>query len=913
MTLSWSLLSALIISFLQPAPENLPAQVQLWRNRNFRETTIPTPVRYRCATPHPPYAVDSVIRSDYLINDDRIGGGTQRSPKAAFDTAGSCLAVWEDYRNGNADPIAQWFDINGNRLGETFRPCDDGDMWWHGEPTVGIARNGTALVVWEDRRGGKSNVTAQFYRNGVALDTNFRINDTTPGDKRGCAVTCLKDGRFVVAWEDWRRNNGAIYAQVLDTAARPLGDNFWVNSSGTWQAYGASISSDSSSNFVLVWEDARTGWDVWCQRYNSRAEPLGGNFRVNSVNNRTYNLPTPQIAMSAAGRQAIVWSDFRDDSLHANVYCQLYRSLEDTVRRNFRVNDLIAGSSHLSATVVFDHQENFLVVWTDDRAGNQDIFAQRFDSTGNRLGGNFRVSDDLSNAAQSGAWVRFSPRNEYWVFWTDMREGNPDIYAQRLSLTGELIGSNFRVNDDSFSSHQRVPSIAANASGWNITVWEDERNGNCDVYCQFCDADGNLVGPNIRVNTDNVGAAHFYATAAMDAQGNSIAAWTDGRSGYHIYAQGFDPYGQRRGDNFRVNEGIGMGWSPSAAMDSAGNSVIIWQDLRTGSFKMFGQRYNAQLQPIGGNFRIDTDTTGGWLQYGSVAMSPTGRFVVAWMDQRHGASIYARLFDSTGAPRGPDFRCNDNEEPAYMGYPVVAMDRQGNFVVVWEDNRNRTHTDIYAQRFDADGNRLGINFCVNEDPTESDQYSPSVAMDAQGRFIILWNDWRDVRKNPEIYVQRHNAQGSRIGGNAVINEPCLFYYQHHWSMQRSVAAGGERLYFTWTENRRHRGWDNYNKVTDWNLVALGERQVSAARSGLDLQIAPNPVGRKGVLRVRGSRQQLTVRLYDATGRQRAILYDGVLVPPGLELSFRLPSSGTYFVIARAGPDTAVRKIVTEAD
>ena len=88
---------------------------------------------------------------------------------------------------------------------------------------------------------------------------------------------------------------------------------------------------------------------------------------------------------------------------------------------------------------------------------------------------------------------------------------------------------------------------------------------------------------------------------------------------------------------------------------------------------------------------------------------------------------------------------------------------------------------------------------------------------------MLWNDWRSPRRNPQIYVQRFFADGSRCGGEAIINDPDLFYYNHHWSMQRSVAASASRLYFSWTDNRRHRGFDTYNKITDWNLVSIADR------------------------------------------------------------------------------------------
>jgi hypothetical protein len=900
----------------------------LWRNRDFRATTVTNGVRdlgsgirSRIPNPEPRTPILGVVKPDYLINDDMIGGGTQQAAQLAFDTLGNCIIAWEDYKNGDADAIARRFDFSGQALGGSFRPVDDGDMWWQGEPTVGINHHGDAIVAWEDRRGGESNVTAQRYVSGVPVDTNFRINDSTGGDKRASEITVLPDDRMVVVWEDWRRNNGAIYGEVLNPNGQPTGPNFWINSSGTWQAYGATIGSDSLGDFAVAWMDARNGWDVWCQRYDAQAQPQGDNFMVNDDPNPYRINWAPALAMAPSGDFVVAWEDQRNDTLRTEIYAQRYDPTGQLKGVNFRVHDSLPTVNHGNPGVATDRQGNFLITWVDNRSGNNDIWAQLFDAGGSRQGVNFKINDDAGTNQQGGPVVRFSPRGEYWIVWTDLRAANNDIYAQRISASGSLIGSNFRVNDDTFSTQQRVPSIAVNEAGLNITIWEDTRNGgesNIDVYCQLGDPSGNPIGANIRVNTDNVGAPHFYATAAVDQLGNSITAWTDGRSDYNIYAQAFDATGNRTGGNFRVNDGGAMCWSPSAAKDSAGNSVIIYSDMRTGPFKMFGQRYNALNQPVGANFRIDSDTTGGWLQYSSVAMNRHGRFVATWMDQRWGASIYCRVYDSTGTPVGSDFRVNDNEDTVYMGYPVAAMDPSGNFLIAWEDARNRTYTDIYAQRFDPAGNKIGINFRANEDPTQSDQYSPSVAYAPDGRFIILWNDWRDPRNNPEIYVQRYNQNGSLISGNAIINEPSLFYYNHHWSMQRSVAASASRLYFTWTENRRHRGWDNYNKITDWDLIPIAERTATPGPARLSIAASRNPVRGSGIINVLGAvtedpRSRLTVVAYDVTGRQVARLFAGIPSNPVMSLPLKASelSSGTYFVVARSGDRTAICKIALE--
>ena len=97
-----------------------------------------SPTGYRLS----PTGTDSVVRDDYLVNDDQTGGGTHQAAKCGFDAQGNCVVAWEDYRNGDADALAQRFNFDGTRDGVNFRACDDGDMWWQGEPAVGAKNSG---------------------------------------------------------------------------------------------------------------------------------------------------------------------------------------------------------------------------------------------------------------------------------------------------------------------------------------------------------------------------------------------------------------------------------------------------------------------------------------------------------------------------------------------------------------------------------------------------------------------------------------------------------------------------------------------------------------------------------------------------------------------------------------------------
>jgi hypothetical protein len=74
-----------------------------------------------------------------------------------------------------------------------------------------------------------------------------------------------------------------------------------------------------------------------------------------------------------------------------------------------------------------------------------------------------------------------------------------------------------------------------------------------------------------------------------------------------------------------------------------------------------------------------------------------------------------------------------------MGTKNVAMDANGNYVVVWQDGSgvDGSGIGVYAQRYNAAGTAQGAQFRVNS-YTAGDQQWPEVAMDSSGNFVVVW-------------------------------------------------------------------------------------------------------------------------------------------------------------------------------
>src|SRR6185503_10670365 len=135
------------------------------------------------------------------------------------------------------------------------------------------------------------------------------------------------------------------------------------------------------------------------------------------------------------------------------------------------------------------------------------------------------------------------------------------------------------------------------------------------------------------------------------------------------------------GVEFRVNSyTTNFQRDASVAVDANGGFVIVWESfLQDGaSYGVFGQRFNASGVAQGGEFRVNSYTTDKQ-QDAAVASDANGNFVVVWRSDTQDGNIggvFGRRFDAAGAPLGGEFRVNTYTS-GFQGDPGVAADGNG--------------------------------------------------------------------------------------------------------------------------------------------------------------------------------------------------------------------------------------------
>ena len=178
--------------------------------------------------------------------------------------------------------------------------------------------------------------------------------------------------------------------------------------------------------------------------------------------------------------------------------------------------------------------------------------------------------------------------------------------------------------------------------------------------------------------------------------------------------------------------------------------------------------------------------TGGEVGVGKVAMDAQGDFVSVWVQNpsRNGSEIYAQDYLAPDTAQGSTFLVSPTAGSNRL--PSVAMDAEGGFVVAWENQPTSGSEEIYAQRYSAAGTPEGGDVVVS--PIAGNNDYPSVAMDAAGDFVVAWEN-APSSGSDEIYAQRYSAAGAAEGSAFVVSSTA----GNNLSPAVAMDAGGDSV------------------------------------------------------------------------------------------------------------------------
>ena len=351
---------------------------------------------------------------------------------------------------------------------------------------------------------------------------------------------------------------------------------------------------------------------------------------------------------------------------------------------------------------------------------------------------------------------------------------------------------------------QNVPAVACAGDGSFVVVWEsDGQDGSkFGVFGQLFDRSGQKAGDEFQVNSYTTGDQGNPAVAAAP-NGDFIVVWqtvllvAEGGPRDHIYGQRYHASAAgptKAGPEFQVNAETTTSHQLTASVgtDALGNFVVVWLNSDAFQYEIFGQRFDASGTRVGAQFQVNTYTSG-QRSRPRIGVAPDGKFVVVWHGYGAGGQygVFGQRFFASGTKSGGEFPVNTFTS-GFERYPAVGMDRKGNFVVAWEGTNHDGSADgVFAQRFNAGGEKVGGEFQVNT-YTTSYQSLPSLAVDSSGDFLVTWTSAGQDGSLDGVFGQRFDRRGQPIGPEFPINT-----YTTQRQGSSAVASDGDGFVVSW--------------------------------------------------------------------------------------------------------------------
>ena len=368
-----------------------------------------------------------------------------------------------------------------------------------------------------------------------------------------------------------------------------------------------------------------------------------------------------------------------------------------------------------------------------------------------------------------------------YLVWQDnsVKATGLRIRATRLNGSFSQSGTSFSVssfvNSTTIGSQQK-PQVALLQNGGAVIVWQGGIPRDQQVFARFIGPTGAFLTKDVHVSTHSKYTQANPQVATL-ADGSVVIAWSsDGQDGsmLGIFARHFSAAGAGLGPEFQVNQfTVGNQRTPAIAALANTNYVIAWvSELQRSSaaIDVYARIFTGAGVPVGGEFPVDA-TTSNSCANPSVAASPSGGFAIAWSQNSNpnlsaariysqatiastslpsgseantGWDVFARLFDSTGAPVTAPFQLNQYTFGDQFGPRISALG--SNYMAVWSSlSQPDPQTGVidpwegvFGQFITPSGSLLFTNDVHVNTTVAGRQIQPAVASDGASRFLVLW-------------------------------------------------------------------------------------------------------------------------------------------------------------------------------
>jgi microcompartment protein CcmK/EutM len=178
-------------------------------------------------------------------------------------------------------------------------------------------------------------------------------------------------------------------------------------------------------------------------------------------------------------------------------------------------------------------------------------------------------------------------------------------------------------------------------------------------------------------------------------------------------------------------------------MDNNGNAIITWEQSDGSKNQIFKSEYRGSVWTHPSSLSDNISPDGQHAENSQVAMDNNGNAIIIWY-QSDGSVDQIFKSEYRGGVWTHPSSLSDNISPDGQNadYSQVAMDNNGNAIIVWKQN-DGSDDQIFKSEYRGGVWTHPSSLSDNISPDGQEAWHPQVAMDNNGNAIITWHQYID--------------------------------------------------------------------------------------------------------------------------------------------------------------------------
>ena len=425
------------------------------------------------------------------------------------------------------------------------------------------------------------------------------------------AEAISSDGSEIENKIDIDRSSDEVITIIVDN---DVSSHSWGSSNNCWGDDPITVLEDGSYivPFLATSEVNNAdndGYGVFFQRYDADGNKIGEPELANTTTQG--NQFEADVASLSDGGYVLAWQSDVGDGSGNGIYMQRYDADGNRVGEETQVNTTTQGNQEQVAITGLK-DGGYVVSWQSDSENGKDIYLQKFDASGERVGGEIVVNQNVE-ANQVMPSIDTLADGGFVVTWQSDGENGQEVYSRVFDIN--MNASNEIHINTSLDGDQTLPSISGLEDGSFVITWISHDGDKASINLQRFDTEGNPIGDEKVVSelSDFDNYSNVTPEVAGLKDGGFVVVFADKDSdGSGVYYQRYDANGEEIGDRVLINQDEDANqYNPHITQLNDGGFLTTWVNVseEQDSMEVVGQRFDANGDRVGEVFKVSEITT----------------------------------------------------------------------------------------------------------------------------------------------------------------------------------------------------------------------------------------------------------------------------------------------------------------